>query len=109
MVSYFIRYRGAAADPDAFLNYYRDRHADILRRFPKIKSLVLSTPVAVTDPFAVRPAGSALLAQMVFDDAAALNAALQSQARKHARDDFALFPAFTGEITHEALKSEVVF
>ncbi|MSP80899.1 MAG: hypothetical protein EXR02_07540 [Rhodospirillales bacterium] len=109
MVSYLIRYCGAAANPDVFLDYYRERHARILRRFPNIKSLVLSTPVAVTDPFAVRPAGSALLVQMQFENAADLNAALQSQARKDARDDFALFPAFKGEITHEALKSEVVF
>lgn len=109
MVSYFIRYRGSATDPDAFLDYYRVHHAAILQRFPQIKSLVLNTPVAVTDPFPVRPAGSALLAQMFFDNTAALNAALQSQARKDARDDFALFPSFAGEITHEALKCEVVF
>ncbi|MGA2945459.1 MAG: EthD domain-containing protein, partial [Xanthobacteraceae bacterium] len=109
MVSYFIRYHGAAADPVAFLAYYRDHHATILRRFPQIRSLLLHVPVPVSDPFPVRPAGSALLAQMTFDDPASLNAALQSQARGDARDDFALLPAFEGEVTHEALAAEVVF
>jgi uncharacterized protein (TIGR02118 family) len=109
MVSYFIRYRGAAADPSAFLAYYRNQHAPILQRFPRIRSLLLNTPVSVSDPFPVRPAGSALLAQMIFDDEASLTAALQSQARKDARDDFQLFPAFNGEVTHEAFATEVVF
>jgi|SRR5476651_2008738 uncharacterized protein (TIGR02118 family) len=109
MVSYFIRYRGAAADPATFLAYYRNQHAPILRRFPKIRSLLLNVPVSTSDPFPAHPAGSALLAQMVFDDQASLNAALQSQARKDAREDFQLFPAFDGEVTHEALATEVVF
>ena len=109
MVSYFVRYSGAAWDPDQFLDYYRTRHVAILKRFPQIRSLVLNTPVAVGDAFAVRPAGSALLAQMVFDDAAALQAALRSQARREARDDFANLPRFDGDITHEALAAEVVF
>ena len=109
MVSYFVRYHGVSEDAQAFLARYRSQHAAILRRFPQIKSLVLNTPVPSSDPFPVRHGGSALLAQMIFEDQTALNAALQSQARKEARDDFALFPAFEGEITHEALKAEVVF
>ncbi|MEO8559939.1 MAG: EthD family reductase [Rhodospirillales bacterium] len=109
MVSYFIRYRGSPSQPDAFLDYYRVHHATILRRFPQIRSLILSTPASVVDPFPVKPAGSALLAQMVFDNTAALQAALLSQARKDARDDFSLLPSFDGEITHEALTAEVVF
>lgn len=109
MVSYFVRYRGAAVDAQAFLARYRTQHTAILRRFPQMKSLVLNTPMPSDDPFPVRPGGSALLAQMIFEDESALNAALHSQARKEARDDFALFRSFEGEITHEALKAEVLF
>ena len=57
MVSYFVRYRGLAAAPVAFVGYYRDRHAAILRTFPRIKSLVLHTPAASNDPFPVRAGG----------------------------------------------------
>ena len=109
MVSYFVRYRGRAADPAAFVGYYRDRHAAILRTFPRIESLVLHTPATFSDPFPVRAGGTALLAQMVFRDQAGLAAALQSDARKQAREDFARFGAFDGEITHEALSAEVIF
>ena len=109
MVSYFVRYRGVAADPAAFVGYYSDRHAAILRRFPGIRSLILHTPQAWSDPFPVKPAGSLLLAQMTFDNAHALDVALRSEARKDARDDFARFPAFEGEVTHQAMKAEVIF
>ncbi len=109
MVSYFVRYRGSAAHPAAFVAHYRDHHANILRGFPHIKSLVLHTPAAVRDPFPVRAGGTALLAQMMFESQTALDAALQSEARKNARDDFARFGAFDGEITHEALSGEVIF
>jgi hypothetical protein len=46
---------------------------------------------------------------MMFENVAALDAALQSEARKKARDDFARFGAFEGEITHEALSAEAIF
>lgn len=109
MVSYFVRYRGSTADPAAFLAYYRQQHAAILRRFPQIKSLVLHTPIDVGDPLPVRPGGSALLAQMIFDSTATLDTALHSHARREAREDFARFGAFDGDITHEALSGEVIF
>jgi uncharacterized protein (TIGR02118 family) len=109
MVSYFIRYRGTAADPAGFTAYYETRHAAVLKRFPGIRSLVMHTPTAWHDPCPVRPAGSLLLAQMVFDSAEALDAALLSAARKDARDDFQRFPPFDGEVTHEALTAKVIF
>ena len=43
------------------------------------------------------------------DDAKALDVALRSDARKDAREDFAGFPAFEGEVTHQAMKAEVIF
>jgi uncharacterized protein (TIGR02118 family) len=109
MVSYFVRYRGSSPDTADFLSYYRERHARVLKRFPTIKSLVLHTPVEFHDPFPVRPAGTMLLAQMTFESAADLDAALHSDGRRMARDDFANFPRFVGEVTHEALSAEVIF
>jgi hypothetical protein len=41
MVSYFVRYRGRAADPRAFARYYENEHARILRGFSNICSLIL--------------------------------------------------------------------
>jgi uncharacterized protein (TIGR02118 family) len=109
MVSYFVRYRGEASDPAEFAAYYAQHHAQILRRFPEIASLTLHLPIASADPFAVKPGGSFMLAQMAFADAASLNRALRSEARREARADFARFPAFDGEVTHEAMRRQVIF
>jgi uncharacterized protein (TIGR02118 family) len=109
MVSYFVRYCGSSPDPEAFQGYYETRHATILQQFPNIRSLILHRPAGWTDPFPVRRGESMLLAQMRFDSAADLDAALRSEARKRARDDFRLFPPFDGEVTHEAMTGKVVF
>ena len=106
MVSYFVRYRGSSSDPEAFQAHYETRHAAILREFPNIRSLVLHRPAAWTDPFPVRRGESMLLAQMQFDSSAELDAALRSEARRLARDDFHRFPPFEGEVSHEAMSGQ---
>jgi uncharacterized protein (TIGR02118 family) len=109
MVSYFARYRGASADPDAFHAYYDTRHAALLRQFPNIRSLVLHRPAVWNDPFPVQRGETFLLAQMQFDSAGDLDAALRSPARRQARDDFHSFPPFSGDVTHEAMTAKVLF
>ena len=105
-VSYFVRYRGRAADPDAFAAYYREHHAAILKDFPGLGGLVLHRPVAAVDPFPTRSDGSFFLAQMKFESLDALNRALASEARARARGDFTNFPPFDGAATHEAMAGE---
>ena len=107
-VSYFVRYRGSAADPEAFARYYRERHAAILGDFPGLRGLVLHRPIAALDPFPTRPGDAFFLAQMTFDSAEHLNRALASEARARARADFANFPTFEGEVTHQAMAGEAV-
>ena len=109
MVSYFVRYRGHAADRRAFARYYEHEHAEILRGFSNIRSLILHQPTRWNDPFPIHPDGTELLAQMTFDSAAHLDAALKSNARRAARADFARFPAFAGEVTHQAMTAKVIF
>jgi len=109
MISYFVRYRGASSDAEAFHVHYETRHAAILRELPNIRSLVLHRPVGWSDPFPVQGGGTFLLAQMRFDNASDLDAALRSQARREARDDFQSFPPFSGEVTHEAMTAKVLF
>ena len=109
MVSYFVRYRGSSSGAEPFQAYYETHHAAILREFPKIRSLVLHRPAAWVDPFPVHRGDSTLLAQMQFDSAADLDAALRSEARRRARDDFHHFPPFDGDVTHEATTGKVIF
>ena len=75
----------------------------------RIRSLVLHRPVDASDPFPVRRGDTFLLAQMQFDTAADLDAALRSDARRRARDDFHNFPGFSGEVTHEAMIAKLMF
>jgi uncharacterized protein (TIGR02118 family) len=109
MVSYFVRYRGSSSDTDAFHAHYETCHAAILRQLPGIRSLILHRPMAWTDPFPVQRGGTFLLAQMQFDKASDLDAALRSPERRQARDDFQRFPPFSGEVTHEAMAAKVLF
>jgi uncharacterized protein (TIGR02118 family) len=109
MISYFVRYRGRADDPAAFTAYYEKSHAAVLKQLPGIRSLILHTPQSWTDPCRINPGGSLLLAQMTFDDPHALDAALRSEARKLAREDFRRFPPFHGEVSHEAMMAKVIF
>src|SRR5271154_1826507 len=109
MVSYFVRYRGASPSADDFHTYYETQHAEILKQFPNIRSLVLNRPAAWDDPFSVRRGETMLLAQMQFDNLSDLDHALRSPARRLARDDFHRFPPFDGEVTHEAMTGKVIF
>ena len=109
MISYFVRYRGSVADPVGFVDYYAMQHATILKEFPGIRRLLLHEPAAWNDPFPVHDDGTALLAQMTFDTPADLQRALHSEARRRARDDFKTFPSFSGEVTHQAMSSRIVF
>jgi len=109
MVSYFVSYRGSTPEPEVFLERYAGEHARLLAGFPGIRALVLHTPVGSNDPFPVTSGGRLLLAQMTFDSAAALDAALASEARIRAREDFGRFPPFEGSVTHQAMAARKVF
>jgi uncharacterized protein (TIGR02118 family) len=109
MVSYFVRYRGAPSDPQGFYAHYEAQHGPLLRQLPNLRSLVLHRPCEIADPFPVRHGETFLLAQMQFESAGDLKAALGSQARGLAREDFHRFPPFRGEVTHEAMIAKVVF
>jgi hypothetical protein len=50
-----------------------------------------------------------LLAQMQFDGIDGLDAALRSEARRQAREDFHRLPPLSGEVTHEAMIGKVMF
>jgi uncharacterized protein (TIGR02118 family) len=108
-VGYFVRYRGLPQPQDAFVEYYRTRHAALLRAFPGIRSLVIHTPANCHDPQAVSADGSDFLAEMQFSSLDALGEALRSPARERARIDFANLPRGTAAVTHQAMFSERLF
>ena len=70
-------------DRDAFDAHYRDVHSGIVARYPNIRDVRLTKPAGVGG----RPAPFHLMAEMLFDSAADLDAALMSEAgAESARD-----------------------
>lgn len=108
-ISYFVRYQNLGAVLDAFDDYYCRRHAEILSEFPGIRSLVVHRPVPAADPLATHADPTDFLAQMRFDTADDLAAALQSEARQRARHDFANLPRAEGPVTHQAMSTRRIF
>src|ERR1700756_5365760 len=102
-VSYFVRYDIQVADLEAFLRRYREVHVPMVTRWPGVRRMVLHTPLAWRDPFPVNPGKAVLLAQLEFEDEAAMNAAFASPERAAAREDFKRFPSYEGTVVHQAM------
>ena len=104
-VAYFVRYAGLGPNREAFDRYYTETHAPLLLRFPGIESLTLYTPATAMDSFPVNRDQTDFLARMDFADEAALRAALASDARARAREDFGNLPLGSATVTHQAMVS----
>ena len=76
MAARFIALFSPPDDPAAFDAHYRDVHTSIVRRYPGLRDLRLTR----TDGVAGRPSPVYLMAEMVFDSRAELDAALASEA-----------------------------
>lgn len=63
-------------DPEAFDAHYRDVHAGIVARYPNLRDVRLTKPAGVGG----REAPYHLMAEMIFETAADLEAALMSEA-----------------------------
>ncbi len=70
-------------DPDAFDAHYRDVHDPIVRRYPEIREVRMTK----ADGVGGRPSPFYLMAEMIFDSRAQLDAALASDpGRESGRD-----------------------
>lgn len=108
-VSYYVRYQNLGAARDSFDEYYCHQHAEILAKAPGISSLLVHTPILVTDPHPTLPDATEFLAQMTFESADALAAALQSEARARARADFPNLGVPSAKVTHQSMKTRRIF
>jgi hypothetical protein len=98
--AYLVTYDGAADDLNAFVSHYIASHTGVMARFPGIREIEVCTRIDSCG-FLPWPRQNAMLRnKVVFDDPAALTAALNSPVRHEMREDFKLFPAFTGPVTH---------
>jgi hypothetical protein len=98
--TYLVAYEGTAENPPLWLSHYIAQHAPIMARFPGIRQLEIYTRLDWCGALPWRRVDCMQRNKVVFDDAAALTAALNSPVRHAMRADFEKFPAFTGGNSH---------
>jgi hypothetical protein len=98
--TYLVGYEGPAEDLNAWLSYYIASHPPIMARFPGIRQIEIYSRIDWCSAFPARRADYMQRNKVVFDDAAALTAALNSPVRHEMRSDFHKLPAFKGRVTH---------
>ncbi|HEY7610436.1 MAG TPA: EthD family reductase [Alphaproteobacteria bacterium] len=103
-----IHYPGKAADFDAWLAFYIESHVPLMRRLPGIRELELYTRIDWTSALPWPKALHMQRNKVVFDDAAALAAALASPVRAEMRADFLKFPSFTEGNRHNPMATREI-
>lgn len=98
--TYLVTYAGAAEDLDAWVAHYTTHHTAVMARFPGIRAIEVCTRIDWRGALPWPQVDHMLRNKVVFDDPAALKAALNSPVRHEMRADFARFPKFTGPVTH---------
>ncbi|MFB9947979.1 hypothetical protein ACFFP0_03915 [Rhizobium puerariae] len=104
--SYLVHYPGTAEDFNAWLDYYLDHHPQIMKTFPRIREIEIYTRVGWRDRMRWERVDYMQRNRLIFDSAAALEAALNSGVRHDMRADFEKFPPFTGSNIHFPMLTE---
>jgi hypothetical protein len=98
--TYLVAYEGQAEDLPAWLTHYIGDHPPIMARFPGIRQIEVYTCLDWCGGLPWPRVQHIQRNKVVFDNQAALTAALNSPVRHDMRAAFARFPPFTGPITH---------
>jgi uncharacterized protein (TIGR02118 family) len=106
--TYLVAYEGTAENVPLWLSHYIAQHEPIMRRFPGIRELEIYTRLDWCGSLPWRRVDYMQRNKVVFDDAAALTAALNSPVRHEMRADFAKFPPFSGKNSHYPMATRTV-
>jgi hypothetical protein len=98
--TYLVSYEGEAENLDAWVAHYTTHHTAVMARFPGIREIEVCTRLDWRGALPWPRVNHMVRNKVVFDDPDALTAALNSPVRHEMRADFALFPKFTGPVTH---------
>ncbi len=107
--SYLVHYPGAADDLNVWHAHYIDHHPGIMCKFPGVRAIEIYTRVDWVGFMPWQRVDYMQRNKLVFDDPAALTAALFSPVNAEMRADFGQFPKFTGGNVHyPMLTGEIV-
>ena len=106
--TYLVGYEGPADDEDAWLAHYIADHPPIMARFPGIRQVEVYTCIHWHGGLPWPRVAHMQRNKVVFDNQAALTAALNSPVRHAMRASFHRFPPFSGPITHFPMETVTV-
>lgn len=106
--TYVVTYEGEADDANAWLSHYLAHHPPIMARFPGIRGIMVASRIDWCSGAAWPRANALQRNRVVFDDAAALDAALASPVRHEMRADFRALPPFHGRVTHFPMHTRTI-
>ncbi len=106
--TYLVAYEGTAENQVEWLAHYLSHHAAIMTRFPGIRRVEVYTRIDWCGALPWRRVDHMQRNKVVFDDADALTAALNSPVRHEMRAAFAKFPPFTGPVSHFPMTTRIV-
>jgi hypothetical protein len=106
--TYLVSYEGEAEDLNAWHAHYFESHIAHMAMFPGIRELEVYTRLDWVSLQPWRRANFMQRNKVVFDDAAALDRALQSPVRHAMRADFNAFPKFSGPNRHYAVATRAL-
>lgn len=103
--TYLVGYEGEAQDFDAWLTHYMTHHPPLMAQLPGIRELEIYTRVDYRTGLNIPRAVAMQRNKVVFDDPAALAAALASPVRALMKKDFDAFPPYSGPASHFPMRS----
>ncbi len=103
--TYLVGYEGEADDFNAWLTHYMTHHPPLMARLPGIRELEIYTRIDYRTGLRHARATAMQRNKVVFDDIAALDAALASTVRTRMKADFDSFPPYGGATPHYPMRS----
>jgi uncharacterized protein (TIGR02118 family) len=103
--SYVVHYPGPADDLNLWLRHYIDGHTPVMRRFPGIRGVEVSSRLDWCSALPWNRVNYMQRNKVVFDDAQALKAALASPIMQEMRADLEAFPPFAGGNMHFPMRT----
>ena len=106
--TYLVHYPGEAEDVAAWLAHYLANHTRIMATFPAIREVEVCSRIDWCGALPWRRIDHMQRNKVVFDDGAALKAAMSSSVMQDMRADFHTLPPFTGGNRHYPMKTVAV-
>jgi len=103
--SYLVHYPGPADDINLWLRHYIDGHTPVMRRFPGIRDVEISTRIDWCSALPWERVNYMQRNKVVFDTVGALKDALASDVMQEMRADLGEFPPYSGANAHFPMRT----